>query len=94
MNTPDGKVSEGEWNRFVNGVIVQKFPDGFTVLDAGGHWKSRTGTIIEEDTKMVQIIHKNGSESDKKIEEIIEEYKTRFSQEAVLRVRSCQEVKF
>ena len=94
MNTPDGEVSEEEWNRFVNGIITQQFPDGFTVIDARGQWRSKNGEIIKENTKLVQIVHENKPETNSKIEKIVREYKIKFSQEAVLRIVNCQKVQF
>ena len=94
LNTPDGKVSEEEWNKFVNNIITLQFPDGFTVIDAHGQWRGKNGEIIKENTKLVQIVHENKPEINNKIEKIVREYKTEFSQESVLRIVNCQEVRF
>lgn len=78
---PNGVVSEVEWRAFVNDVITPRF-DGFTEWPADGHWKGE-----HEATHVVEIIHPARRELDRKISEIIAEYKRRFAQEAVLLVR-------
>ena len=80
-NKPNGVISDAEWGRFVEQVITPRFP-GFTEWDAQGHWKSE-----RELTHVVEIIHPDRSANNAKIHEIIEEYKRRFQQEAVLLVR-------
>jgi Protein of unknown function (DUF3574). len=94
LRMPGGEISEEEWNRFVNDVITQRFPNGFTVIDGYGQWRNKNGEIIKEKTKVVQVLYRNGSKTDNSIDEIIEEYKTKFTQESVLRVTSCPEVIF
>ncbi|HEY2321478.1 MAG TPA: DUF3574 domain-containing protein [Thermoanaerobaculia bacterium] len=80
-NRPNGVISAVEWKTFVDQVITPRFP-GFTEWDAQGHWKSD-----REFTHVVEIIHPDRTANDAKICEIIEEYKRRFQQEAVLLVR-------
>jgi hypothetical protein len=94
LKTPNGEVSKKEWELFVNNVIAQKFPNGFTVIDSYGQWLNKNGEIIKENTKVVQIIHENNPENSKMIDEVIAKYKTKFFQESVLRVTSCPWVKF
>jgi uncharacterized protein DUF3574 len=79
---PGGVVSDAEWSAFVEEVITPEFP-GFTEWKAMGHWKG-----VAEDTHVVQIAHLSRRESDQRIIRIIEEYKTRFDQEAVLWIRA------
>ena len=94
LKKPNGEVSEEEWNKFVDNVITQRFPDGFNVIDSYGQWRDNNGQIIKENTKLVQIAHENKLESNNRIKEIITEYKEQFDQEAVLRVTSCPQVQF
>jgi hypothetical protein len=77
---PDGSVvTTAEWQQFLRGVVTPRFP-GFTRWDAQGEWKGKG-----EETHVVVIVHQAGEEA--KIREIVEEYKSRFRQEAVLQVR-------
>jgi uncharacterized protein DUF3574 len=76
---PDGSaVTASEWTAFVADTITPRFP-GFTEWEADGHWKSE-----HERTHVVVIIHASSEEA--AIAQIIEVYKKRFRQEAVLRV--------
>lgn len=72
-------VTSEEWDAFVADTISPRFP-GFTEWVAHGHWK---GT--DEKTHVVVIVHSSNSAA---VAEIVEAYKKRFSQEAVLVVRS------
>ncbi|HKO58196.1 MAG TPA: DUF3574 domain-containing protein [Thermoanaerobaculia bacterium] len=75
-------VSDGEWRLFVDEVITPRFP-GFTEWSAEGHWKAD-----RERTHVVQILHKRRGGEERKVAEIIAEYKRRFEQESVLWVRT------
>ena len=78
---PDGTVvTEADWNQFLREVVTPRFP-GFTHWEAQGSWKN-----VPEETHVVVIIHPAGHSAE--IAQIIEEYKRRFAQEAVLQVRS------
>ncbi|HET7712869.1 MAG TPA: DUF3574 domain-containing protein [Thermoanaerobaculia bacterium] len=79
---PGGTVSEGEWRTFVEEVITPRFP-GFTELNAVGHWKGE-----REGTYVLQLAYPPRAEHERKVDEIIAAYKSRFQQEAVLRVTS------
>jgi hypothetical protein len=94
LKKPNGEVSEEEWNKFVDNVITQRFPNGFNVIDSYGQWRDNNGQIIKENTKLVQIAHENQLESNNNIKEIIKEYTEKFDQEAVLRITSCPHVNF
>jgi hypothetical protein len=75
-------VSDEEWRVFVDEVISPRFP-GFTDWMAEGHWKTE-----RERTHIVQILHKRRGGEERKVAEIIAEYKRRFRQESVLWVRT------
>jgi hypothetical protein len=90
-----GVVTDSLWEDFVNREVLSRFPDGFTTLPAMGRYKYKTGEIKKEPTRIVIIYcSPHGLENAGKVEEIIELYKKRFSQESVLRVRSRMETKF
>lgn len=75
-------VSAADWSAFVGDTITPRFP-GFTEWTARGYWKGAS-----EETHVVTIVH--ASTDDGAIAQIIDAYKKRFAQEAVLRVRaSC-----
>lgn len=89
-----GTVSDTEWRAFVDDAIVSRFPDGFTVVDAEGHWRSGDGAIEREDSQMVIVLHAGDAASDVAVGAIVADYKRQFVQEAVLRERSPSCAKF
>ena len=85
---PGGVVSAEEWRDFVNQVATPRFPSGLTSWPASGQWRGASGVIEREASYVLQIIHPDGGTDERAIEEIVREYRKRFEQEAVLRVRS------
>ena len=86
-------VTDDEWQRFVDEEIAPRFPDGFTVADAQGQWRTREGVIQRERTHMLFVIHRNGT-GEAELAAIIKAWKTKFAQEAVLRTREQCSVAF
>jgi hypothetical protein len=80
------EVSDADWVDFVAKEIAPRFPGGFTVLDARGHWRSDAGRVVVERSKVVIIIHRESPNARMHLFNIIGAYKRRFRQEAVLRV--------
>ncbi len=78
---PGGVVGDAEWKAFVDEVITPRFP-GFTEWGATGHWHRE-----REASHVVEVIHPQRAENDRRIAEIIEAYKARFQQQAVFWVR-------
>jgi len=85
---PGGSVSDAEWRAFVVEQVTPRFPDGFTVLEALGQYRDRTGTIITEPAKMLLILHDGTPRQHAAIQEIREAYRRLFQQESVLLVTS------
>lgn len=95
LSKPAGsRISEIEWQQFVNTVITPRFREGLTVIDANGQYQNNTGTIIREKTKLVILIHDNSLTKNKMIQEVIVNYKQKFQQESVLQVTSDVKVSF
>jgi hypothetical protein len=87
-NRPDGgTVGDEEWNRFLEQVVTPRFPEGYTVVDAAGHWRGRSGAVERERTELITFLHAGNETDRRKVAEIAVEYKRRFRQEAVLRER-------
>jgi len=87
-----GTIGKGQWRRFLDDEVVPRFTEGFTVLDGEGYWRGEGGKrTIREHSKVLIRVHKGTAEDNREISEIIETYKSRFSQESVLRSdeRSC-----
>lgn len=84
--TPSGRVAPEVWNEFLREVVSRRFPGGFSVWQASGQWRSASGEVIREPSYVLSLVHPDDAASNKAVQEIIATYKTRFQQEAVLRV--------
>jgi hypothetical protein len=94
-NVPGGgTVSEEEWTAFLAEVVTPRFPDGLTVLRAEGQWRDGQGAVIREHSFVLEIAHPATPAADAALEEIAAEYKRRFRQESVMRLRTAAEVRF
>ena len=89
-----GEVSEAQWTRFLAEVVTPRFPNGFTVLAGQGQWRDKTGGIEHERSFILEFVHRDDAATEKAVQEIAADYKRRFAQEAVLRVREQVEASF
>ncbi|WP_291298873.1 DUF3574 domain-containing protein [Elioraea sp.] len=88
-----GTVDDAALARFVAEEVVPRFPDGFTLLDATGHWRdTATGEGVREPTVLVVVLHPPGRRA--AAEAIAVAYAERFGQQAVLRVETGAAVSF
>jgi hypothetical protein len=80
-------VSEAEWGRFVDREIISRFPNGLTVLNAGGQWRDEaTKKIVREPSKLVQIVLPGQVEDIARLNEIVAASKRRFKQQSVVMI--------
>ena len=80
-----GEVSDAQWRAFLDQEVTPRFPDGLSVLDIAGQWKStRTGAIARERSKRLSIIVPDAAAAAANFEAIKSAYKQRFRQESVL----------
>jgi hypothetical protein len=65
-------VSDDEWEKFLLDVVTDRFPSGFTVLDARGQYKQVNNEVIKEPTKILVFFYpaRTRTASRRKIEEI------------------------
>ncbi|HEU4883613.1 MAG TPA: DUF3574 domain-containing protein [Longimicrobium sp.] len=89
-----GSVSEQDWSTFLAEVVTPRFPDGLTVLRGEGQWLGANGAVVSEPSFVVEVEHAPSAAADAALDEIAAEYKRRFRQEAVMRVRTRAEVEF
>lgn len=87
--TPDGTVTQAEWQKFVDEVVTPRFPEGFTVSRGEGQWRGPDGSIVRESSYILQLVHADTPRDADAIAAIAAEYKARFRQDAVLRVRTA-----
>ena len=86
--TPDGEVTAGQWTSFLAEVVTPRFPAGFTTWEADGQWRSADGSLTREPARVLNLVHAGDPIPESAVIAIIEAYKTRYRQEAVLRVRA------
>lgn len=85
---PSGRVTSEDWAQFLSAVVTPRFPDGLSAWQASGQWRSASGAIIREPSYVLSLVHSDDVQTNQAVQEIVSSYKTRFQQEAVLRVRS------
>jgi hypothetical protein len=78
------RVGEARWSRFLATELTPRFPDGFTVLDGRGQWRAPGGARISRERSTVVIIAMPPDpDNDRKLQEVVEAYKSRFRQKSV-----------
>ncbi len=87
-DTPSGRVTPEEWTQFLSETVTPRFPEGLSSWQASGQWRSASGEVIREPSYVLSLVHPDNPLRNKAVQEIITTYKTRFRQEAVLRVTS------
>jgi hypothetical protein len=89
-----GTVTPGEWTEFLRTSVTPRFPQGLTVWQASGQWRGADTTIVHEASFVLSLVHPDDEPSEAAVRAISNEYKSRFSQESVLRVKSHACVSF
>jgi len=91
---PSGQVSAADWQQFLAEVITPRFPEGLTAWSAAGQWRNPSGELQKEDSYVLHVVHEDAGKYEAAVHEIVDSYKTRFRQEAVLRVRTATCISF
>jgi hypothetical protein len=79
-----GPLTDGEWAEFVAQTVTPNFPDGFTVFDGEGQWRSpRTGRIARDPTKILLVAAKRAPDLARRLATVIDAYKSEFHQQSV-----------
>jgi hypothetical protein len=80
-------VTETQFQDFVAREVTPRLPEGFSVVAAEGAWRSaQTGETIREPSRVIRRLHKAEPAQDAALVAIAAAYKSRFEQDAVLRV--------
>ncbi len=85
---PSGHVTPEEWTQFLSETVTPRFPEGLSSWQASGQWRSVSGEVIREPSYVLSLVHPDEPVPNKAVQEIIASYKSRFQQEAVLRVKA------
>jgi hypothetical protein len=91
---PSGVVGPRAWAKFLAREITPRFPDGLSVFEGYGQWRSGSGGVGREPSRLVLIWYAPDALSESKIEAIRAAYKRRFRQDSVLRADSASCVSF
>jgi Protein of unknown function (DUF3574) len=91
---PHEAVTSKEWEDFLRISITPRFPKGFTFWQASGQWQNSGGTLTQETSFVVSLVHPDDDQSENAVDSITREYKSRFKQKAVLRVKDYACVSF
>lgn len=83
-----GRVNGNQWKRFLAREVTPRFPDGLTAIEGYGQWKSPSGVIAKERSRVLILVHNEDTTSDRRIEAIRAIYKRQFHQLSVMRVDS------
>jgi len=90
----DRTVSPDDWRDFVATVVTPHFPNGLTILQGDGQWRDPHGNLVREHVYIIEVEHAPSAEIDAAIAAIAAEYKTRFQQDAVLRITEHATMRF
>ena len=82
MSSKNGEVSEEAWKRFCDKHVSAAFPDGYTVLDATGYWRSGPDTTAMEHAKVILVIAP--ADAREKVLSVARQYQKEFDQGSVL----------
>ena len=79
-------VSDSAWAAFVRETITPAFPEGATVWDAAGQWRAPDGTVVRERSFVVELLHLVTPDVERRVQQVMDDYKRRFAQQSVLRM--------
>ena len=92
LSSKNGEVSEAAWNRFCDQHVSAAFPDGYTVLDATGYWRSGSDATAKERSKVILIVAP--ADAREKVLSVARQYRKDFDQSVVLISSSEAETAF
>src|SRR6188472_2406101 len=72
---PKGSVTELEWQLFLRDEVTARFPDGLTVWEAEGQWRTPAGSIDHEQSKVLLLVHPDTAEARQKVMAVIGAYR-------------------
>lgn len=78
-------VSETAFTAFLDAEVTPRFPDGLTVLDAQGRWRTAAGGVETEASKvLVLVLPADKAGTDAGLAAVRDAYRRAFRQESVL----------
>lgn len=88
--------AELKWAKFLDAEVTPRFPDGLSVIDVYGQWRSAKsgGALQRERSRLLVVVHADTEEASAKIEAIRAAWKQQAGEESVLRVSQPAKVSF
>jgi Protein of unknown function (DUF3574) len=83
-----GDVGNNEWTEFLDKEVTERFPRGFTSVDARGQWQEMNGQISKEATRILIIVAPNNLVASAYVSAIASAYNERFGQDAAMLVQT------
>ena len=84
LSRPKGSVSELEWQIFLRDEVTRRFPDGLTVWQAEGQWRTPAGSVDHEQSKVLLLVHGDTAAERQSVQAVIQAYRKAFDQQSVL----------
>lgn len=81
-----GEVSPLAFDHFLADVVAGMLPNGFTVSEGVGFFRSQDGRTMRERVKVISLAHDGSETAFRLLDTIRNVYKARFAQESTLRV--------
>lgn len=78
MGVGDMAVAPQKMRDFVDAVITPAFPEGLTITESRGQWRSPEHGLIRERTTVIDVQCPDTDDNSAAIERIAEEYAARF----------------
>jgi hypothetical protein len=88
---PKGSVTELEWQMFLRDEVTTRFPEGLTVWEAEGQWRTPAGSLDHEQSKVLLLVHPDTAMARQSVQAVIDAYRKTFEQQSVLweSARAC-----
>lgn len=95
LKGPNGEIiADSSFQRFVRTHVSSAFPAGYTLIEGRGQWQMEDGTLVEESSRVLRILHPKSRASSGALDRIADTYCLEFKQEAVMRISRKVKVAF
>lgn len=92
--TPGGeRVSDEQFQAFLDTVITPRFPDGLTILNAKGEFSDPAILPIQASSTLVTLFTEDSAQSNTAVNEIVNQYLQQFKQESITQVINKDDLK-
>lgn len=89
-----GELPEKDWKKFLAEEVTPRFPDGLTWLPVQGQWREKDGSISQEKSRLLILVHADAAADEEKIEQIRQKFVRKYGHESVLRASQPARVAF